>query len=182
MVMEAAAVVARVRTALPDAIVSEGAGSRDPWVQVAPGRLHDVLRLMRDADDLAFDFLMAVTGMDLAGLQETADLRVVYHLYSYRRRHGLNVRADVPRDAPVLPTAADLWPAADWAEREVLDLVGIRFEGHPDPRRLLLPPEWEGHPLRRDWKEGPTALGFPTTRGRPVREPGEGREGTQAKA
>ena len=63
-----------------------------------------------------------------------------------------------------LPTATTLWASADWAEREAFDLVGVTFTGHPNLKRLLLPPEWVGHPLRRDWKQGPTALGFPTTR------------------
>lgn len=162
--MEAAQVIARVREAFPDAVVGSDVEARDPCIQVAPGAVPEVLKALRDGADLRFDFLMAVTAVDLLGLADPAVFRVLYHLYSYTHRHTLVVRADVPRDQPVLPSVASLYPTAIWQEREALDLLGIRFEGHPDPRRLLLPEEWEGHPLRKDWVEGETALGYSTRR------------------
>lgn len=162
--MDGTAIVGAIRGRFPDAVVADGASARDPWVQVAPVAAGDVLRFLRDDPALAFDHLMCVTGMDLSGLQEKPDLRCVWHLSSYVHRHQIAVRADVPRDAPVLPSAVTVWPAALWLERETYDLVGIRFEGHPDLRRLLLPEEWVGHPLRKDWKEGEVALGFRTAR------------------
>ena len=157
-------VLDRLRGAFPDAVVADGGDCADPWVQVRPESVRDAIRFLRDADDLAFDFLMCITGMDLSGLQEAPDLRVVYHLYSYRHRQAITVRADVPRESPVVPSIVGLYPIANWHEREAFDLLGLRFDGHPDLTRILLPPEWEGHPLRRDWKEGPTCLGFPTGR------------------
>ena len=162
--MDAPAIVARISATLPDAVTADGSAARDPFVQVAPACVGDVLRLLRNDPDLAFDNLMGLTALDLMGLAEQPDLRVVYHLFSYGHRHVINVRVDVPRDAATLPTATTLWASADWAEREAFDLVGVTFTGHPNLKRLLLPPEWVGHPLRRDWKQGPTALGFPTTR------------------
>lgn len=162
--MDAPAILDRIRAAFPEAVVGADPAAKDPWVQVQPAVVVDVLRLLRDDGALAFDCLMSLTGLDLTGLAEPNDLRVVYHLYSYPHRHALAVRVDLPRDNPVVPSATGVYPAADWAEREALDLVGITFTGHPDPRRLLLPPEWEGHPLRKDYVQGPTALGFPTTR------------------
>ncbi len=162
--MEAAQVVARVREAYPDAVAAADAGARDPYVQVVPGAVPDVLKFLRDDADLRFDFLMAVTGVDLLGLVDPPVIRVLYHLFSYAHRHTLVVRADVPRDQPVIPSVASLYPTATWHERETYDLIGVRFEGHPDLRRILLPDEWEGHPLRKDFVEGETALGYSTRR------------------
>ncbi len=162
--MEVAAVLARVREAFPDAAVDADAEARDPYVQVVPRAVPEVLKFLRDGADLRYDFLMAVTGVDLLGLADPPVFRVLYHLYSYTHRHTLVVRADVPRDQPVLPSVASLYPTATWHEREAWDLLGIRFEGHPDPRRILLPEEWQGHPLRKDWVEGETALGYSTRR------------------
>lgn len=160
--MEAAGIIGRVREAF--AVVDFNAQTLDPFVQVAPGAVPEVLKFLRDSPDLRFDFLMAVTGVDLLGLAEPPVIRVLYHLFSYVHWHTLVVRADVPRDAPVLPSVASLYPTATWHEREALDLLGIRFEGHPDPRRILLPDEWEGHPLLKDYVERETALGYCTRR------------------
>ncbi len=162
--MEAAQVMARVREAFPDAVAGADAQARDPTVQVAPGAVLEVLRFLRDDADLRLDFLMAVTGVDLLGIADPPVLRVLYHLFSYAHRHTLVVRADVPRDQPVIPSVASLYPTATWHERETYDLLGVRFEGHPDLRRLLLPDEWKGHPLRKDWVEDETALGYSTRR------------------
>lgn len=171
--MEAAGIVARLREKLFEAVLADGVGDLDPWVQIEATKVHEALQVMRDDPVLAFDFLMAITGLDLMGLSEKPDLRVIYHLYSYQHRHAINVRADVARENPVIPSASDLWPAANWAEREVMDLLGVRFEGHPDPRRILLPPEWEGHPLRKDYREGAFALGFSTSRATPMQHVGK---------
>lgn len=162
--MEAAGILARVREAFPDAVVADDAQARDPTVQVAPRAVPEVLAFLRDDADLRFDFLMAVTGVDLLGVADPPVLRVVYHLFSYAHRHTLVVRADVPRDQPQVPSVSTLYPTATWHEREAFDLLGIRFEGHPDLRRILLPEEWQGHPLRKDWVEGETALGYSTRR------------------
>ena len=76
---------------------------------------------------------------------------VVYHLYSVAHNHRVRVKVPVEQDDPVVPTATGLWPIANWLEREVWDMFGIRFEGHPDLRRLLMYEEFEGHPLRKDY-------------------------------
>ena len=80
------------------------------------------------------------------------NLAVVYHLYSYVHHHKLVVKVVVPKSNPVVKTVSDVWAAAEWHEREAYDLVGMTFEGHPDLRRILLPEDWEGHPLRKDYK------------------------------
>ena len=76
---------------------------------------------------------------------------VVYHLYSIEHRHGLRVRVEVGEEDPVIDSVVSLWPGANWLERETWDLLGIRFTGHPDLRRVLLPDDWEGHPLRKEY-------------------------------
>ena len=110
-----------------------------------------VCRFLRDEPGLAFDFLLDVTGVDRLMLPEpTPRFEIVYHVYSlqYRRRLRLKVRVE---EGQAVPTVTDLWPTANWHEREVYDLFGVAFEGHPDLRRILLPDDWEGHPLRKDY-------------------------------
>ena len=84
-------------------------------------------------------------------LGETPRFEVVYHLYSLDKNHRLRIKARVPEDDCEIDTLVEVWPTANWLEREVWDLYGIRFRGHPDPRRLLLYEEFEGHPLRKDY-------------------------------
>ena len=123
-----------------------------------------VVSFLKEDPSLRMDFLMAVTGVDLAGIEEGKGFRVLYHLFSYTHRHTIVVRVDVPKDDPTVPSLAHLYGSANWNEREVYDLFGIVFRGHPDLRRILLPEEWVGHPLRKDYKQPDTILGFPATR------------------
>ena len=92
---------------------------------------------------LAFDSLMCLSGLDLNANDE--ELAVVYHIYSMRHRHSVVVKAMVPKTNPHLPSVSHIWKTADWHEREAYDLYGIRFEGHNDLRRILLPDDWEGY-------------------------------------
>ena len=136
---------------------------RDPFITVAGARIDKVCLYCRVEPKLAFDFCQSITGLDTG---ET--LTCVYHLYSYGNRHTLVLKTDTPRAEPRLPSSVHVWPAADWYEREVYDLYGIEFTGHPDLRRLLLPEDWEGHPMRKDWVEPATYRGIPTTRDNPL--------------
>ena len=149
-------------------------GVRDPFITVAGKRIDRVCLLLRGEPDLAFDFIQSITAIDTG-----ESFTCVYHLYSYRHRHTLVLKAETGRPDPRLPTCTSVWPAADWYEREVYDLFGIRFDGHPDLRRLLLPEDWEGHPMRKDYKEqpfyrtegtrdSPIAMVIPTTRENPL--------------
>jgi NADH-quinone oxidoreductase subunit C len=137
--------------------VSEGV--RDPFIVVAGAKIEEVCRCCRDEAELRFDFCQSITALDAP---ET--LTCVYHLYSYAHRHTLALKATTPRANPHLPSCVAVWACADWYEREAYDLYGVVFDGHPDLRRLLLPDDWAGHPMRKDWKEGPTYNGIPTTR------------------
>ncbi|HEY58793.1 MAG TPA: NADH-quinone oxidoreductase subunit C [Anaerolineae bacterium] len=111
----------------------------------------EACRLLRD--EFAFDFLADLAAVDYWP-QEAPRFHVVYQLYSYA--HNLSLRLRVPLDgsAPSLPTVETVYPNANWYEREVWDMFGIRFEGHSDLRRILMPHDWEGHPLRKDYPLG----------------------------
>jgi NADH-quinone oxidoreductase subunit C len=118
-------------------------------VVVERERLADALPTLRRHPALDFDVLTDVTAVDYLG--RTPRFEVVYQLYSLALNHRLRVKVPVPEADPVVPTATGLWRSALWAEREVWDMFGIRFAGHPDLRRILMYPEFEGHPLRKDY-------------------------------
>jgi NADH-quinone oxidoreductase subunit C len=101
-----------------------------------------------------FDSLSCITGIDNG--PATGTMEVVYNLYSIPFNHHLALKVVVPREEPEIDTVSSIWRTANWHEREVFDLFGIRFNGHPDLRRILLPADWEGHPLRKDYKQQDT--------------------------
>jgi NADH-quinone oxidoreductase subunit C len=101
-----------------------------------------------DLKALGFDRFGMVTAVDFGD-----DFELVYRLQSSRLGVGLFLKTEVPRDEAVIETITDLWPGADWQEREVYDMFGITFRGHPNLRRILLPDDWEGHPLRKDYRD-----------------------------
>ena len=114
---------------------------------------------------MAFDWLECLTGTDYP---ERGQIHVAYHLWSYTRRHRAVVKVLLPREDPVMRTLSGVWPVAIWQERECFDLLGVRFVGHPDLRRILLPDDWVGHPLRKDFVEATHYHGIPTTRPAPL--------------
>lgn len=105
----------------------------------------DVCRLLRD---VGFEYLNCVSGADWM-----THLEVVYDLSSLHHPTKLHLRVPVNRDNPVIRTVTDIWRGANWHEREVYDLFGVRFDGHPDHRRILLPEDWVGYPLRKDYAD-----------------------------
>ncbi len=113
---------------------------------VRPEAIVEVTRALRDREAGRYDFLSSLCGVDFGD-----DLGVVYHLYQVGKPARVMVHVRVPRSDPRLPSIAEVFPAADWNEREAMELFGIVFEGHPDPRNLLLPDGWEGFPLRKDY-------------------------------
>ncbi len=127
------------------------------WTLIVPiARVHDVLRYLRTAPDAAFDFCSDVTATDWPPRPERFDL--IYCLYSIAHRHRVRVKTRVAENQPV-PSATDLWSAANWLEREVFDMFGVNFTGHPDRRRILMPEDWQGYPQRKDYPlEGPGEL------------------------
>ncbi len=139
----------RLLEALPDAVHGTHARLGDATALVDASRILDVLRLLRDDPQLEFEMLTDLTAVDYLG--EEPRFEVVYHLYSVSKNHRLRIKARVGESSPEIDSAVALWPSANWMEREVWDLYGIRFRDHPDLRRLLLYEEFEGHPLRKDY-------------------------------
>jgi NADH-quinone oxidoreductase subunit C len=140
-------------------LAAETPEAGDPWIAVPPAQLREVCLKLRDDPDLAFDYLRCLSGVDLGERMAT-----VYHLLSLKHRHVLVLKVDLDRDAPEVDTVQDIWRTANWFEREAWDLLGIRFTGHPNLTRIMLPADWEGHPLRKDYQERPEYHGISTTR------------------
>ncbi len=142
-------VLRRLLEAHSDAVLETHAQHGDATALVEPSRLIEVMRFLRDDPDLAFEMLTDLTAVDYLGREPRFEL--VYHLYSVSRNHRLRIKAGVAETPGEIDTLRELWPSADWMEREVWDMYGVRFRGHPDLRRLLLYEEFEGHPLRKDY-------------------------------
>ncbi len=143
----------RVRGAVAEDAVSGTLYQREQsTLEVAPARVRDVLAYLRDHDPEPWTRLMSLHGCDY--LPEEPRLGVHYQLLSMERRDRLNVRTRLGVDDPRLPTVIDLFPTADFQEREVYDMFGVVFDGHPDMRRILMPEDYEGYPQRRDFPMG----------------------------
>jgi NADH-quinone oxidoreductase subunit C len=123
-------------------------GVIDPFVKVNPARLGEIALYLRDDATLQFDLLMCLSGLDYTG----GKLGVVYHLSSMTLGHKIVLKVDCTIDNPHVPTVEAIWKTANWHEREAFDMYGIVFDGHPDLRRILLPDDWAGHPLRKDYQ------------------------------
>lgn len=137
----------RLAKKLGDAVLPyQAPAAGDPFIGLKPEALTEAARFLRDDPDMAFDLLRIVTGVDWKDRIST-----VYHLYSTRLNHEITIRVDLDRANPRVESVSDIWPAADWHERETFDLMGIVFEGHPNMTRILLPDDWPGHPLRKDY-------------------------------
>ncbi len=118
-------------------------------VFIEPERNAEILRWLRDDPDQRFNFLADVTAVDYGGGRP---IQVVYQLWSIPHKRALRVKAELPLDGLRIDTVVPLWSTADWLEREVYDLFGVEFAGHPDPRRIMMPENYaEGHPLRKDF-------------------------------
>ena len=143
------AVLKRLIAECGDAVRETHVRLGDATAQVDRERIEDVLAFLRDDPELEFEMLTDLTAVDYLG--EQPRFEVVYHLYSVAHNHRVRVKARVPEDEPAIASAVSLYASANWMEREVFDLYGIHFDGHPDLRRILLYDEFEGHPLRKDY-------------------------------
>lgn len=159
--MEPKAIYDRLERAFPGKVSGFKGEVFDPCLYVDAGSIVDVCRYLRDESDSNFEVLSDLTALDLP---KENKLQVVYHLYSYSRRHQIVLKVDLPREEPRVATVEGVWKAANWMEREVFDLFGVFFEGHCDLRRILLPEDWVGHPLRKDYVEQEEYDGISTQR------------------
>lgn len=136
----------------------------DPWIEVAPEAIAEIGSFLRDNPQLRFEMLNCITAVDYPasedaeGKTEQGRLELIYHLTSLQYNRRLVVKVVIPRwkddvagSLPEVPSVSAVWPAANWHEREVFDLMGVRFLNHPDLRRILCPDDWVGHPLRKDY-------------------------------
>ena len=139
----------------------------DPSCVVKGERIRDVARFLKTTPGLELDFCEDLAGVDYP---KRNVIEVVYHLFSYNHRHGIVLKVEADRANPVVPSVEGVWKTANWMEREVYDLLGVGFTNHPDLRRLLLPDDWEGHPLRKDWQEKGGYHGVTNTRENPLVE------------
>ncbi len=130
---------------------------------VSREELPEVARLLRDRDDLRFELLADVAAVDLWPREPVFEL--VYTLVSIEHRLRLRLKVRLAREDAHVGTVTGVWRAANWLEREVWDLFGIAFDGHPDPRRLLMPEDWEGFPLRKDY---PVQIRMPARTSEPL--------------
>ena len=138
-----------IRERFADKIVDAHDRLGDETVVVARDHALEVYRFLRDDPEMAFDFLIDLTAVDYFG--KTPRFEVVGHLFSLPKCHRLRVKVPVDEKDCRAPSLSSLWKSANWLEREVFDMFGIRFDGHPDLRRILMYPEFEGHALRKDY-------------------------------
>jgi NADH-quinone oxidoreductase subunit C len=152
--MDGGLILNRLSERLGAAIVETHDYRGDHTALVERSALLDALTFCKSERDLAFDVLMDLTAVDylrFPGREDGPRFEVVYHLYSLPFNHRLRLKVRLEEDDAVVPSAVPVWPIANWFEREVWDMFGIRFDGHPDLRRLLMYEEFEGHPLRKDY-------------------------------
>jgi NADH-quinone oxidoreductase subunit C len=161
MALDAAGVHARLRERFGDVVGPlEGTGA-GAWATVDPARIREVAEFAKTDPALRFECLSNLSGVDYP---KQGHIQVVYHLLSYSLRHVFVLKVNATRDDPVVASLVSVWSTADWQEREVFDLFGVTFDGHPDLRRILMPEDWPGHPLRKDFVEPEEYHGIPTSR------------------
>lgn len=161
MTMDVAEIHRRLRERLGSTVSAELKPADWSLCDVQGQAIAEVCAILRDEPGMEFKCLSNLSAVDRKG-DDT--IEVYYHLFSYQHGHRLALRAATPRPDPVLPTVSHLWPIADWLEREAFDLLGVRFTGHPDLRRILMPEDWVGHPLRKDFVEPEEYHGISTRR------------------
>jgi NADH-quinone oxidoreductase subunit C len=151
----------RVAKEFPGKITGFNGDAVDPYFDAERESVLEVCRYLRDGADLNFEVLSDLTALDLP---KENKIQVVYHLYSYAQRHQIVLKVDTPREEPRIASVEEVWKVANWLEREVFDLFGVIFEGHSDLRRIMLPEDWTGHPLRKDYVEQEEYDGISTQR------------------
>ena len=144
--MEPSEVFKLIESKYPDALKSTDLEGLEQSVTIDVNSIADVCNYLKTESELQFTSLMCLSGVDYEDKME-----VVYHLHSLLYNHKVTLKVELSRDNPKLPSVSGVWKAANWHEREAYDMYGIVFDDHPDLRRILLPDDWEGFPLRKDY-------------------------------
>ena len=185
--------VTRIRESFPDAIVDVNVWRKDLRITVRREQISEILRFLRDDPQMQFNFFSECLGVDYLDPNENRYIlgkqdrfEVVYNLYSmrdsrtgYGRNRRVFLKVQVPEEDAVVPSVTGVYPGANYPEREVYDMFGIRFSGHPDLRRILMSDDWVGHPQRKDYPLGGERVQFPGNKYGPavgdgvVQHPGE---------
>ena len=165
--MSPADILKKLEEKFPGKIKSSELEVVDPFVVVEASAIADIGTWLRDESDLAFDTLHCLSVVDYPKEEK---MQVVYHLSSLKRRHWIVLKVETPREGAKVPTVERVWRTANWHEREAYDLFGVWFEGHSDPRRILLPDDWEGHPMKKDWEWPEEWHGIPVKPGKQMVE------------
>lgn len=131
-----------------DAVIEFKLDVQQPWIRIAENTANEICRYLRDDERTTFDYMSCLSGVDY----NDGKLGAVYHLTSMVHKHKIVLKAICTKENPHVQSVSDIWGTANWHEREAYDLIGIVFDGHPDLRRILLPYDWEGYPLRKDYK------------------------------
>ncbi len=148
--MQPTEIAEKIKGEFPDQVIEVVEFSDQVSVIVKKDRIFNICRYLHDDADLSFDHLKDLCGVDYLNKKEVR-FEVVYNLYSIRHHHMIRLRAEVPEDDPTIQSVTPIWAGANWHERECFDMFGVTFKGHPDMRRILLPEDWEGNPLRKDY-------------------------------
>ncbi|MBI4508320.1 MAG: NADH-quinone oxidoreductase subunit C [Deltaproteobacteria bacterium] len=144
-------ILARLKERFGDAVNETHSYRGDDTALVARERIVEVLQFLRDDPELALNMPVDMTAIDWLARGRVPRFQVVYHLYSVSQRHRVRIKCDVPEEDPRVHSSVSIYPGFCWFEREAWDMYGIKFEGHPDPRRLFMYESFVGHPLRKDY-------------------------------
>ena len=144
-------VIEKIKSVVGDDIQKGEVPLGDAVIFVAPDSLQKVAKTLKEDSDLNFEYLSDIRGVDYLDQDREPRFEAVYELYSFERNHSVRIRVGLEEENPSVPTVSDLWKGALFPERELFDMFGFDIPGHPDLRRIIMPEEWEGHPLRRDY-------------------------------
>ena len=148
--MEKRVEIVEIKNKFPGSYIKDEEFRGDVSITVKKDSIIDILKFLKEEENFLYDFLVDITCVDYLKLNETERFAVVYNLYSYKNNTRIRIKALVPENDTQIPTVCTIWKAANWMEREVFDLFGIIFTGHPDLRRILTPDDYTSHPLRKD--------------------------------
>ena len=159
--MDAAGIQKKLEAKFGGGVGPVTVGAVESSIGVDADKIAEIATFLKNDPDTRFDCLSNLSGVDYPA---RGHVEVVYNLISYAKRHEVTLKVSTDRDAPSVASVCGVWPAANWLEREVYDLLGVDFVGHPDLRRILLPDDWVGNPLRKDYVEAPSYHGISTVR------------------